>query len=229
MEQSRFEFLVISGDIAAYKTLSAAIQRMNGSVSYTSTTANARAYISRRKIDGIFLDMSLEGSLELIQAIRQGTSNRYTVIFACLKPTDDAAKLLGAGVNFVLYKPLQPDAVVSTLDTATPMIHAERKRYVRHQVTVPVVIKLHDHEQKAITSNVSRGGMAVRCQNTYERGAAIQFQFAVPEGEIKGQGEVAWSNTEGFMGIKFFLLGDKDKKSLMGWLDQRETGGMAMQ
>ena len=156
MEQSRFEFLVISGDIAAYKTLSAAIQRMNGAVSYTSTTANARTYIARKKIDGIFLDISLEGSLELIQSIRQGTSNRYTVIFACLKPADDTTKLLSAGVNFVLYKPLQPDAVVSTLDTATLMIQAERKRYVRHQVTVPVVIKLHDQDRTRLVRDRRR-------------------------------------------------------------------------
>src|ERR1051326_6711043 len=117
MDQSRFEFLVISGDIAAYKTLSAAIQSMHGSVSYTSTTPNARTYIARRKIDGIFLDMSLEGSADLIRTIRQGTSNRYTVIFVCINAKDDPGSLLSAGANFVLYKPLSSDAVVRALDT----------------------------------------------------------------------------------------------------------------
>src|SRR5947199_6835154 len=140
MDQPRFEFLVISGDIAAYKTMSAAIQRMNGAISYTSIAPNARTYIDRRKIDGIFLDMSLEGAADLIRIIRQGNSNRYTVIFACLTSKDDPATLLSFGANFVLNKPLSHDAVVRTLDTATQMIQAERKRYLRHQVTVPVVI-----------------------------------------------------------------------------------------
>src|SRR5438270_8414995 len=161
MDQSRFEFLVISSDIAAYKTMSAAIQSMDGSVSYTSTTPNARSCIARRKIDGIFLDMNLEGSADLIRTIRQGTSNRYTVVFVCINSGHDAGALLSAGANFVLDKPLSTEAVVRALDTATQMIQAERKRYLRHQVIVPVVIKSRDQEQKAITANVSRGGMAV--------------------------------------------------------------------
>jgi hypothetical protein len=71
--------------------------------------------------------------------------------------------------------------------------------------------------------------MAVRCQNTYEPGSAIHFAFDLPEGEINGQGEVAWTNTtEGFMGIKFFLLADQDKRSLTTWLDKRESDSARM-
>jgi hypothetical protein len=102
-------------------------------------------------------------------------------------------------------------------------MEAERKRYLRHQLMVPVVIKRRDNEQKAITANISRGGMAVRCNDTYEPGSSIQFAFDLPVGEVTGRGEVAWSSHEGFMGIKFFLLGDHEKKSLSSWLDQREA------
>lgn len=224
----RPEFLVISADIAAYKTVSGAIRRAGSGVNYTSTAATAKGYIARRKIDGIFLDMSLEGAYGLIQTIRQGNSNRYAVIFACISPAEEPAQLLQAGVNFLLYKPLMSDAVLQALNTATRMIQSERKRYMRHQVTLPVKIKARETEQKAITANISRGGMAIRCNSTYEPGSAIQFALNLPEGEVNGQGEVAWSNTEGFMGIKFFLLGDKPKKSLMTWLDRHEGNALAM-
>src|SRR5579864_8207581 len=83
MDQSRLEFLVTCIDIAVYKTITGAVQRIHGAINYTSTTATARAYIARRKIDGIFLDMALEGSAELVQSVRRGSSNRYAVIFAC--------------------------------------------------------------------------------------------------------------------------------------------------
>jgi len=223
MDQSRLEFLVTCIDIAVYKTITSAIQRIQGAVNYTSTTATARAYIARRKIDGIFLDMALEGSAELVQTIRRGSSNRYAVIFACAGSSEDASKLLSSGVNFVLYKPLLADAVNQSLNTAAHMMEAERKRYLRHQLMVPVVIKRRDNEQKAITANISRGGMAIRCNDTYEPGAAVQFAFDLPVGEVSGRGEVAWSSAQGFMGIKFFLLGDREKKSLSTWLDQREA------
>lgn len=63
--------------------------------------------------------------------------------------------------------------------------------------------------------------MAVRCQRVYEPGSPIQFDFDVPGATIKGQGEVAWSNTEGFMGIKFYLLGEQNKQALSNWLDRQ--------
>ena len=70
----RWEFLVICRDAAAYKTITAAVQKVNGAVNYSWNTAGARAYIARRKIDGIFLETALPGALDLIQAIRRGNS-----------------------------------------------------------------------------------------------------------------------------------------------------------
>jgi ActR/RegA family two-component response regulator len=220
IDQSRWEFLVVCSDITTYKTITRALEKINAVVDYTSGTPTAKAFIERRKIDGIFLDMDLDGALEMVQEIRQGGSNRYSVVFGCARPSADASALLGVGVNFVLYKPLLANAVLDALDSASPMIAAERKRYLRYQLTVPVMLRQHEEEQKAITANISRGGMAVRCQHVYEPGSPIQFIFQVPETEIKGRGEVAWSNTEGFMGIKFYLLGDQNKSALSTWLDK---------
>lgn len=221
MEQSRWEFLVICSDIAAYKTITRTLAQTNPVVDYTSGVATARAFIERRKIDGMFLDMELPGALDLVKSLRHGGSNRFSVIFACVASGEDAGRLLNAGVNFVLYKPLLNNAVLDALESASSMITAERKRYLRYQLTVPVMIRLQEQEQKAITANVSRGGMAVRCQEVYEPGSPIQFDFDLPETRIKGQGEVAWSNTEGFMGIKFYLLGDQNKQALSNWLDRQ--------
>jgi CheY-like chemotaxis protein len=221
MEQARWEFLVISSDIAAYKTITRTVAKTNPVVDYTSGIATARAFIARRKIDGIFLDMELLGSLDLVQDIRRGGSNRFSVIFACAAQNEDASVLLGAGVNFVLYKPLVTNVVLDALDSASPMIMAERKRYLRYQLMVPVVLRLREQEQQAVTANVSRGGMAVRCQRVYEPGSPVQFDFDVPGAKINGQGEVAWTNTEGFMGIKFHLLGEQNRQALSSWLDKQ--------
>lgn len=220
MEQTRWEFLVIGSDIAAYKTITRTLTKTNPVVDYTSGIATARAFIERRKIDGIFLDMELAGSLELIRTIRKGGSNRFAVIFACAPPGHDVGSLLTAGVNFVLYKPLLANAVLDALESASPMILIERERYLRYQLTVPVKLRLREEEQHATTANVSRGGMAVRCQRVYEPGSPIHFDFEVPGGKINGQGEVAWANRDGFMGIKFFLLGDQNKQALSSWLDR---------
>lgn len=220
MEQARWEFLVIGSDMAAYKTITRTLAKTNPVVDYTSGIATARAFIERRKIDGIFLDMDLAGSLELVQGLRRGGSNRFTVIFACASAGQDASFLLQAGINFVLYKPLLPNAVLDALDSASPMIVSERKRYLRYQLMVPVMLRLRDEEQQATTANVSHGGMAVHCQHVYAPGSPIDFDFDLPGARIRGQGEVAWSNTDGSMGIKFYLLGDQNKQALSSWLDK---------
>lgn len=220
MESARWEFLVICSDIAAYKTITRSLEKINPVVDYTSGIATAKAFIERRKIDGIFLDMELEGALDLVKGLRQGGSNRNSVIFGCVRPGEDASRLLTGGVNFVLYKPLLAIALQDALDSSSSLIAAERKRYLRYQLMVPVMIRLREEEQKAITANVSRGGMAVRCHHVYEPGSPIQFTFDLPGAEIQGRGEVAWANTEGFMGIKFYLLGEQNKKALSTWLDK---------
>src|SRR5215469_8442090 len=221
MDEARWEFLVVGNDIGTYKTITRSLSKFNPVVDYTSGIATGKAFIERRKIDGIFLDVELEGALDFVQTIRQGGSNRYSLIFACARPGHDASHLLSSGINFVLYKPVLPGAVMDALDSASPRIMAERKRYLRYQLMVPVKIRSREQEQKAVTANVSRGGMAVRCQQVYEPGSDIQFALDVPGSEIQGRGEVAWSNTEGFMGIKFYLLGEQNKNALSSWLDKQ--------
>ena len=218
----RWEFLVICRDAAAYKTITAAVQKINGAVNYSWNTAGARAYIARRKIDGIFLETALPGALDLIQAIRRGNSNRFSVIFGCADESEDATQLVNNGANFILRNPLTVEAVSQTLETASPIIAAERKRYRRHHLTLPVLLKSHENQQNAITANISRGGMAVRCQKPFQPGSTIQFAVELPVGEISGRGEVLWANTQGFMGMKFYLLEDQHKRSLSNWLETQE-------
>src|SRR5579872_7122383 len=80
IDETRLEFLVVSADIAAYKAIASAVQKIGGAVHYTSTVSTAKAYVVRRKIDGIFLDMDMEGATDLIHDIRQGNSNRFAVL-----------------------------------------------------------------------------------------------------------------------------------------------------
>jgi response regulator RpfG family c-di-GMP phosphodiesterase len=229
MEQPQFEFLVVCQDILEYRTITGAIQKINGAVNYTANNSTARAYIARRKIDGIFVDTAVQEALELIQDIRNGSSNRYSVIFACARAVDAPAVLLSAGANFVLQKPLLVEGIAHVLDTAIQMMEAERKRYTRHQLMVPVLIRQREREQRATTANISKGGMAVRCQDAYEAGVSVDFAVSLPIGEINGQGQVAWANTDGLMGIKFHLLPEPYKKSLASFLDQRTDLSAAKQ
>lgn len=220
--QGTWDFLIVCKDAGMHKTLVAAIQAYGGAANYTSESLSALAYVTRRKLDGIFIDTRTEGALNLVGNIRRGSSNRFTVVFACAGEDEDVSRLLNAGANFIVHKPLDKNEIAAVLKSASQMMNSERLRYWRHQLALPVVLKTTEKEQKAITSNISRGGMAVRCQVSLKPGASVQFVIELPLAKpVLGRGEVAWSNTDGLMGIRFYMMGEEVKKTLWHWMEQR--------
>jgi hypothetical protein len=167
----------------------------------------------------------VDGGLNLVGSIRRGTSNRFAVVFACAGEHEDASRLLNAGANFVVHKPLDPAEIATVLESAGQMMALERQRYLRHPLALPVILKTTDKEQRAMTLNISRGGMAVRCQHSLVPGSAIQFVLELPLGKpVRGRGEVTWANTDGQMGIRFYLMGEEVKTTLWHWMERRGLG-----
>src|SRR5262249_7786610 len=217
-----WDFLIVCKDAGMHKTLAAAIQAFGGAANYTSDALSALAYVTRRKLDGIFVDTRTEGALNLVGNIRRGSSNRFAVVFACGGDDEDVSRLLNAGANFIVHKPLDRQEVAAVLKSASQMMGAERQRYSRHQLNLSIVLKTAEKEQKGITSNISRGGMAVRTQVSLKPGSAVQFVIDLPLAKpVQGRGEVAWANTDGSMGIRFYMMGEEVKKTLWYWMEQR--------
>jgi CheY-like chemotaxis protein len=224
--QSPWEFLIVCRDARCHTVLTSAIHELQGIATTTADTIAALAYVTRRKLDGIFVDMRIDGALSLIGSIRRGTSNRFAAVFACAGEHEDASRLLNAGANFVVHKPVDRDEIATVLNSASQMIETERQRYLRHQLSLRVTLKTAAGEQKAMTSNISRGGMAVRCMQSLDPGSAIHFVLELPIGRpIRGRGEVAWANTDGQMGIRFYLVGEEVKTTLWQWMEQRSRPG----
>jgi hypothetical protein len=163
----------------------------------------------------------VEGALKLVSSIRRGNSNRYSAVLACAAEHDEAARLLNSGVNFVVHKTLNPDKIIAVLEGSAQMMSLERQRYLRHQLSVPVTLKSAGNEQKAVTANISRGGMEVCSGHSLEPGRAINFVLDLPGATaVQGQGEIAWAKSDGHMGIKFYLMGKDIKETLWNWIDE---------
>ncbi|HWX56215.1 MAG TPA: PilZ domain-containing protein [Verrucomicrobiae bacterium] len=222
-DEQNLEFLVVCDDYPVFKTMASSIQRLQGRLNCAPSAMSARDYIARRKIDGIIVDMSVEGTVELLEGLRRGTSNKFSVVFAYVQTTKEAGSALHAGANFIVHGPMTEEKMFHTLRTAAPMMAAERKRYFRHPLTAPVVLKVDGKEAKATISNLSEGGMAVWCLSGCPSGSAVQFAFELPfGGSIEGKGEVAWVSSEGLIGIQFHVLQGNAQACLSEWLDRRD-------
>lgn len=226
LNQSPWAFLIVSRFEHVHKMLAAAIQDGGGVCHHTTDTTSAMAYIARRKLDGICIDTRVEGAFNLVGSIRRGNSNRFAAVFACAGEEQDVTRLLNAGVNFVVLRPPDPQELPAILKAAIPMMSAERQRYQRHPIVLPVVVKSLEREYPAMTTNISRGGMAVRSPEFLAPGSAIRFVLELPQRTepVRGRGEIAWAKPEGVMGIRFYLVGEEGKKALWHWIEHQTEG-----
>jgi len=219
---------VVCNDYPVFRTITGSIQKLQGRLNCAPSSISARDYISRRKIDGIIIDLGIEGALDLVHEVRKGNSNRFSVVFACVSTPEEATRAIQAGANFVVHRPLTEEKMYQTLNAAASMMTAERRRYFRYPLTVPVTLKFRSDEIRGTMSNLSEGGMAVWCPSEKQSGSAVHFSFDLPFGGlIHGKGEVAWINAEGLIGIKFHILQESAYADLSKWIERREleTGG----
>jgi response regulator RpfG family c-di-GMP phosphodiesterase len=220
------EFVLLSNDYATMNAVSGGLKKYGAKFNLVPTPQAARECLSRRKVDGVFVDMAVGGALELIEAIRAGTSNRKGVIFGCILSTKESTATLNAGANFLLRKPLSADSVALHLTIAKDLLVRERRRYFRHVVNLPVVLKGREGEQQARLTNLSEEGMALRVAKPLKHSSVVEFAFELSFGvNVTGKGQVAWTNTEGMAGILMQTIHGKGREYLESWLTTQEQLG----
>jgi DNA-binding response OmpR family regulator len=219
----QLEFALVSSDYAAVTAISRGVKKYGAKSSLSPGAEPARDSLRRRKVDGVFVDMEAPGALELIMDIRKGTSNSKSVIFACLQSSKESTVTLSAGANFLLLKPLTAESVTLHINIAKEMMEREHRRYFRHPVNLPVLLRDAGGEQRARTINLSEGGIAVRTTRALKHSSMIDFEFELPFGTaVSGRGQIAWTNQEGMAGILVHLFHGKGREQLEAWLSSRE-------
>ena len=221
--RTALEFLVVCREVSVLKIMAEAVHGCHGRLIYSTTMGFARRYVSRRKIDGIILDMRLEGAAELVHAVRDSQANKFSVIFGC-HAAPGAVAISEVGANLVLRAPLTPQRIIQTFNSALSRMTAERRRYVRHPVVAPVMVNLKGVDSQATLSNLSLGGMRIWSLETHRPGAVMRFAFVLPDlGSICGSGAVTRTSPEGLTGVKFGLLENGSYERLWEWIERREA------
>ena len=225
-KQLELEFVLVSSDYATKNAVSGGVKKYGAKFILAPTAESGHDCMNRRKIDGFFVDLEVSRALGLIEAIRKGTSNSKAVIFACVTDSKEYPLALSAGANFLLRKPLQEDSVALHITIAKELLERERRRYFRHAVNLPVVLKGGEAEQHARMTNLSEGGMAVRTVKALKHASVVDFEFELSmQGSVSGKGHVAWVNTEGMAGIILQTFRGTGREQLEMWLTAQEQLG----
>jgi len=130
------------------------------------------------------------------------------------------------GRKLSFTKPLNEDSIALHITIAKELLERERRRYFRHAVNLPAVLKDGELEQHARLTNLGEGGMAVRTAKPLRHSSVLDFEFDISPGRsISGKGQVAWVNTEGMAGIVLQIFHGTGREHLESWLTTQEQLG----
>lgn len=217
---------LVSQDSMVVRQITEAMQELALAVEPCALLSVAADRCNRRKFDAVVIDLAMGGeAAAFIGQVRGSPSNRTTVIFALTSSPRESAHALNQGANFVLERPLTPDAIRNTLRVAYGLILRERRRYFRYAISVPVVLNRRGApEIFGRTVNVSECGMAIHTPTALASGAEVTAQFTVrpdPLLQIKADAKVCWNNERGEIGLSFLFLPHDQASELQSWLAKK--------
>jgi c-di-GMP-binding flagellar brake protein YcgR len=138
---------------------------------------------------------------------------------------DGTTKLRSAfelGAHFVLYKPISSERAKTSFRAVRALMKRERRRNIRVAIEIPVTltIKNGDGQQRAVTSDLSEGGMAIQPSTRPKRMGAMSVQFTLPGTAqvVKCMGEVAWENNGRQTGVRFVDMSPEIRDRLKAWI-----------
>ena len=219
------ESLVITRDDALLGVLQSVLEKIAVNVQVCPDTESAADPLAKRKYDAVIVDCDdLPAGADLLQSIRQTQSNAKSVSFAVLNGKTSTQEAFQFGANFVLQKPLTPLNATRCFNAALNFMVRERRRYFRHPVDIPVRLAVPNcPDLTATTTNISEGGMAVRCLTKLPKDAKVTVRFLLPYSTtaLELKSEVAWADGTGCIGLRFVEVPQSSQYQLDKWLTER--------
>jgi DNA-binding response OmpR family regulator len=218
------ESLLLSRDPDVIRVLRPALEKFSIQVEVCQGARSGSEILSSEKFDAIIVDCDdLQGGLEVIPALRKGSSNRNSVTFAILNGTTTQTAFQ-MGANFVLQKPISSLNAMRCLSAAIGYMDRERRRYFRHPVEIPLTIFFGERQEvKATATNLSDGGMAIFFRGKLPKENVSKVSFKIPGGAtaLECKAQFAWIDGTGRAGLRFADIPKASREQLERWLTEQ--------
>ena len=221
----RLQVLILGEDPNLVRIVRAALQDLaiDGCHSCTDS-AHALRVLERRHFDAIIVDCEdMACAQEVLTKIRSGPSNRQSPVITLLNGPADVRAIQSCGANFNVFKPVSSGTIKEQLSKAVDAMQKEHRRYFRYTVSLPLFVGT---ERQGFTCvrliNVSAEGLAVLVRTPAKPEGAVRVRFDLPSIEpyrIEAEGEIAWADAEGRVGIKLSNMPTEARRKYGEWLD----------
>lgn len=218
--------LVLSEDSKTVRVLRRLLEELEITFEHCAQADEAMELLSRRKFDGVFADCDIEGSSQLLKAVRRSRTNQRSIVFAILTGDMSVRQAFELGANFVLYKPVSVERAKRSLRAAHGMMMRERRRHFRHPMDSRVYLSFERvKDLQATILDLSSGGMAIKTMEPLALRHEVHLRFALPGNAafLEGEAQVAWVDAFGRAGLQFTILPPSSQGELEKWLLARAT------
>jgi CheY-like chemotaxis protein len=225
--------LILEGDKQTLDLVAATLTRMGAQPrGYRSGREGVRL-ISQEKFDGAFVDwdnLDMAGE-ELVLRVRQSPPNGKipVAMFTSNSDTRVIADAFKGGVTLFLSKPFGARELERLLNTSRGTMLAERRRYQRVVLTVPVICEWGKKRGlKRITGrsvNISSSGMLMRLFPQPEVGSSVVVELLLPTSRqsLNLQGIVARCGAGRQVAVQFGYLTPAQRDHLEDYVGSPET------
>src|ERR1039458_137334 len=216
--------MVVSRDWQEVSVLECILGGLHMEVAVESEPQRALSRLTKSKVDALIVDCDLNGTGQFFRELQREAPRTSTVPLVIMGGPQGKCDMEGTGAMFAFHKPISVEQAVRTLSAARNMILDGRLRYHRAGLEVPVTLR--GHRQKRAGGqliNLSQGGLQVRVEDGFDAREASRVSFALPGTKcgVKADVEVAWSDKQGNVGIRFVNMTPGMKHTLRLWLAQQ--------
>jgi hypothetical protein len=215
--------MVVSRDWQEVSVLECILGGLDMDVTVEREPQQALARLSKCSVDALIVDCDLNGSSQFLRELPALQRQVRTCPLVLMGGPRQVHDLEDTGALFAFEKPISAEQAVRTLSAARKLIVDGRLRYDGAALEVLVSLKAKANQTlQARLVNVSQGGIQIHTECAVDAGA-FQISFALPSSKVQlnAEGEVAWKDQRGNIGIRFVKLSTSEKRALQLWLAQQ--------
>ncbi len=185
----------------------------------------ARAALEIQRYDALIIDCDdIHAGTTVLKSVRSSRANRAAVVLALLNGGTHDADAIDMGADLVLSKPVSCDRARQELRRLHLMAGRDQRRHPRFAAEGVAYVSSGDTvDRLASIVNLALGGMGLCLHERLDNDDLLRLRFQLPgtSTTIQAQGEIAWADPKGAVGVRFVSLSETSRAELEKWLRVR--------
>jgi CheY-like chemotaxis protein len=219
--------LLVCVDETAAQVLRRVLEELSIRVESCPDFGRASVRLAQDRFDAVIVDGESNAEvITLLRDTRLSRTNDATLAIALVSGQESIREMFSLGVNFVLYKPVAYDRVVSSMRAARAVMRKEKRKSGRAPVHAHATVDYANVQQeKATLVNVAQDGMSVRFGKKLPPVGKVYFTFQLPgqSSSVRLSGQVIWQDWNGRAGIQYVDVPKASRRMLDEFLNANLT------